>query len=306
MTPLPLKRKKRRGRAQATFRALLGEVRAPRQQPGHQHLPGYRRRHLTDWYFTAFPPIMHDIHESGTLLYTYSGGPPQNPNLDPVLFGELSWFANWEMTQMAKWNMPGVYTHAFMDAWSPGYLGFGGLQPQRVDADVRNAEPQGHGRGLPPGRPTGRRGSGGSEEDEEEEEADSVGIFRSTQHLGAPTGRGGSQEREWYRGHPVPEDAVADLHPAKQRQLHPDRRTVGPPTHGHGSPDRPGELLHQVPELHGGRPGRASLRLRDPGATGHDPGGTAPGGHPGPGNRGRAPGQRRSNWRKEPSRRGPT
>jgi len=27
-------------------------------------------RSLTDWYFTAFPPIMHDCHESGTLLST--------------------------------------------------------------------------------------------------------------------------------------------------------------------------------------------------------------------------------------------
>jgi hypothetical protein len=27
------------------------------------------------------------------------------------------------MSQMTKWGMPGVYTHAFMDGWSPGYLG---------------------------------------------------------------------------------------------------------------------------------------------------------------------------------------
>src|SRR5687768_12135087 len=80
-------------------------------------------RAITDWYYTAHPPIMHDLHESLTLLYTYSGGPPQNPNLDPILFGELSFFANWELSQMTKFGMPGVYTHAFMDGWSPGYLG---------------------------------------------------------------------------------------------------------------------------------------------------------------------------------------
>ena len=165
-------------------------------------------RALTDWYFTAFPPIMHDIHESGTLLYTYSGGPPQNPNLDPVLFGELSWFSNWEMTQMAKWDMPGVYTHAFMDAWSPGYYAsvvynHNGLMrmyetqsPRDVDLDsLRVARQE-------------EEASEVEEAEDEEEEADSVGIFRSTRHLGAPTGRGGGQEREWYRGHPVPEDAV--------------------------------------------------------------------------------------------------
>src|SRR6185436_18743951 len=80
-------------------------------------------RAITDWYFTAHPPIMHDLHEAAQLMYTYSGGPPQNPNLDPLLFAELPFFSNWEMSQMTKWGMPGVYTHAFMDGWSPGYLG---------------------------------------------------------------------------------------------------------------------------------------------------------------------------------------
>ena len=80
-------------------------------------------RALVDWYFTAYPPIMHDLHESLPLLYTYSGGAPQNPNLDPILFTELPFFSNFELAQMTKWGMPGVYTHAFMDGWSPGYLG---------------------------------------------------------------------------------------------------------------------------------------------------------------------------------------
>ena len=43
-------------------------------------------RAIADWYFTAHPPIMHDLHESLSLLYTYSGAAPQNPNLDPILF----------------------------------------------------------------------------------------------------------------------------------------------------------------------------------------------------------------------------
>src|SRR5689334_17586516 len=80
-------------------------------------------RAITDWYFTAHPPIIHDLHEAQPLLYTYSGGPPQNPNLDPILFTELPFFSNFELSQMTKWGMPGVYTHAFMDGWSPGYLG---------------------------------------------------------------------------------------------------------------------------------------------------------------------------------------
>ncbi len=80
-------------------------------------------RTLLDWYLEWHPPIMHDIHESIPFLYTYSGGAPQNPDLDPILFGELPWYSNFEMAQMTKYGMPGVWTHAFMDAWSPGYLG---------------------------------------------------------------------------------------------------------------------------------------------------------------------------------------
>src|SRR5262249_35339 len=80
-------------------------------------------RAITDWYFTAHPPIMHDLHEAQPLMYTYSGGPPQHPNLDPILFPELPFFSNWELGHMTKWGMAGVYREAFMDGWSPGYLG---------------------------------------------------------------------------------------------------------------------------------------------------------------------------------------
>ncbi|HSG07309.1 MAG TPA: M14 family zinc carboxypeptidase [Longimicrobiales bacterium] len=80
-------------------------------------------RTLLDWYLDWHPPIMHELHESIPLLYVYSGQDPQNPAFDPILFGELPWFANFEMAQMIKYGMPGVWTHAFMDAWSPGYLG---------------------------------------------------------------------------------------------------------------------------------------------------------------------------------------
>src|SRR6185503_3305303 len=103
---------------------------------------------------------------SQTLLYTYSGGPPQNPNLDPLLFAELPWFSNWELAQMTKWGMPGVYTHAFMDGWSPGYVGsvaynHNGMMKmyetqsgRDSGAGVRGAEGAG-------GRSAGVRGAGG-------------------------------------------------------------------------------------------------------------------------------------------------
>ena len=116
-------------------------------------------RAITDWYFTAHPPIMHDLHEAQPLMYTYSGGPPQNPNLDPILFAELPFFANWELAQMTKWGMPGVYTHAFMDGWSPGYLGSVAYNHNGM---MRMYETQSGRDGGPPRRGAGTAGATGA------------------------------------------------------------------------------------------------------------------------------------------------
>ena len=126
-------------------------------------------RALVDWYFTAHPPIMHDLHEAQPLMYTYSGGPPQNPNLDPILFAELPFFSNWELAQMTKWGMPGVYTHAFMDGWSPGYLGSvaynhnGMMRMYQTQSGPRRARTRAPGalRWWPRRRAAGRRALGG-------------------------------------------------------------------------------------------------------------------------------------------------
>lgn len=81
------------------------------------------RAHL-DWYLNWVPPIWHDLHEAQTLLYTFSGQPPQNANLDPILYTELPFFANYEVTKLTGYGMPGVWHFGFVDMWSPGYLGF--------------------------------------------------------------------------------------------------------------------------------------------------------------------------------------
>ncbi len=80
-------------------------------------------RRLFDWYMKSKAPIVHDLHEAEPLMYTYSGSAPQNPYLDPILWFELPFFSDFEVAQMTKWGMPGVWTHNFMDGWSPGYLG---------------------------------------------------------------------------------------------------------------------------------------------------------------------------------------
>ncbi|MBU3077487.1 M14 family zinc carboxypeptidase [Sphingomonas quercus] len=81
-------------------------------------------RELLAYYLEWHPPVMHELHESVPFLYTYSGQAPQNPDLDPILYGELPFFSNFEMSQLTKYGMPGVWTHGYVDAWSPGYVGF--------------------------------------------------------------------------------------------------------------------------------------------------------------------------------------
>jgi hypothetical protein len=191
-------------------------------------------RALADWYFTAHPPIMHDLHESLSLMYTYSGAAPQNPNLDPILFAELPWFANFELAQMTKWGMPGVYTYAFMDGWSPGYLGsiaynHNGMMRMYETQSGRESGPGGDGRGGNEGTGRGRgapeagRGIPGRGGDPAQAGAGRAGQAQTggTEPAagrgargpasGPPTGRGGGQPREWYRGLPVPPGAAANF-----------------------------------------------------------------------------------------------
>ena len=134
---------------------------------------------LLSWYLQWHPPIMHELHESIPFMYDYSGQAPQNPAFDPILFGELPWYANFEMAQMIKYGMPGVWTHGFMDAWSPGYLG---AMAYNHNGMMRMYEIFGNGGATTMKRDLTRGGPGGG-------------------------GRGGQTTREWYRPLP-PYDTV--------------------------------------------------------------------------------------------------
>jgi Zinc carboxypeptidase len=189
-------------------------------------------RAIADWYFTAHPPIMHDLHESQPLLYTYSGAAPQNPNLDPILFAELPWFSNFELAQMTKWGMPGVYTHAFMDGWSPGYLGslaynHNGMMRMYETQGGNDVRPAAGAAGTTTGAGAttagaggrGGRGGGGTAAGggaaagggtgaDAGDAGGRGGARGGAAAAGPPTGRGGSQPREWYRGIPIPPGAL--------------------------------------------------------------------------------------------------
>jgi hypothetical protein len=149
-------------------------------------------RNWLNFYLQWHPPIMHDLHESQPLLYTFSGQAPQNPTLDPILYAELPWFANFEMTKMIGYGMPGVWDHAFVDMWSPGYLGF---MSSNHNGMLRMYETFGNG-----GATTMRRTLGGAGRGGEEGAAAGAGE--------AAGGRGGGTEREWYRPLPAPRQLV--------------------------------------------------------------------------------------------------
>jgi zinc carboxypeptidase len=169
-------------------------------------------RSLLDWYFQYHPPIMHDLHQAQTLLYTFSGQAPQNPNLDPILYGELPMMANFEMAQFAKYGMPGVWTHGFVDMWSPGYLafmssnhngmirmyeiqGFSGANTQKMRL---GGGPAGAGGRGGPSTSSGRAGGPGAGEGRggpPPAEPDAAAL--------AAAGRGNQSQREWFRPWPA-------------------------------------------------------------------------------------------------------
>ena len=145
------------------------------------------------------------------------------------------------MTKMISYGMPGVWTHAFVDMWSPGYLGFmssnhngmlrmyetfgnggantmkrnllagpgGGAAPEAPAATVPSTAAPADGAG-------GRGGRGGR-----------GGAAAPDGPVAAPAGRGaGMTAREWYR--PLPPPRTRPLEHAQQHELH-----------GNGSPRRP-------------------------------------------------------------------
>ena len=158
-------------------------------------------RALLDWYLQWHPPIMHDLHQAQTLLYTFSGQAPQNPNLDPILYGELPMMANFEMAQMAKCGMPGVWTHGYRRHVVARLPRVHVVEPQRHDPDV---EIQGHERrehdeaaarqsNAPAagGRSTGSGRAGGQERP------------ARAMPLRSAAGRSNQALREWFRPWPA-------------------------------------------------------------------------------------------------------
>jgi len=68
------------------------------------------------------PTVLHDLHESVPFLYTSTGTGPYNAWLDPIVVDEWQTLAYYEIEEMTKRGVPGVWTHGFYDGWAPNYM----------------------------------------------------------------------------------------------------------------------------------------------------------------------------------------
>jgi hypothetical protein len=67
------------------------------------------------------PVAVHDLHESIALLQTWNGTGPWNPNLDPIVVGEMFDMSFTEVRQLTALGMPGVWTWAFGEGFGHHY-----------------------------------------------------------------------------------------------------------------------------------------------------------------------------------------
>jgi hypothetical protein len=75
-------------------------------------------RNFLEWH----PQVLHDLHESVPFLYVSTGTGPYNAWLDPIVINEWQKLAYYEVEEMTKRGVPGVWTHGFYDGWAPNYM----------------------------------------------------------------------------------------------------------------------------------------------------------------------------------------
>ena len=79
-------------------------------------------RNMLAGFLNWHPTIVHDLHESVPFMYIMTGTGPYNDEFDPIVVNEWHTLAYNEMNEMAKRDMPGVWTHGFYDGWAPNYM----------------------------------------------------------------------------------------------------------------------------------------------------------------------------------------
>ena len=106
-------------------------------------------------YYEWLPVYSLDLHESVPLLYVAGGTGPYNRNIDPITIREWQLIAHWELAELQRQGLPGVWTWAFYTGWNPSYLlwvtnnhnsigrfyeTFGNSTAQTIDRDLTDRE----------------------------------------------------------------------------------------------------------------------------------------------------------------------
>jgi hypothetical protein len=68
------------------------------------------------------PIVMHDLHEAANYLYSSTGTGPYNEAFDAITITEWWMFAENDVLQLTKRDVPGVWTYGFYDGWTPNYM----------------------------------------------------------------------------------------------------------------------------------------------------------------------------------------
>ncbi len=81
-------------------------------------------RNMLGAFFFWHPTVMHDLHESVPFLYTSTGTGPYNRAIDAITVDEWHSLSYYEINELTKRGLPGVWTHGFYDGWAPNYMMF--------------------------------------------------------------------------------------------------------------------------------------------------------------------------------------
>ena len=152
------------------------------------------------------PQVMHDLHESVTLLYTSTGTGPYYPEIAPVLVTEWWWLAQTEIMEMTKRGVPGVWTYNYYDGWVPNYMFWIAVTHNSIGKFYETQSYGGGGGGGGRGGEAPAAGRAGAPPAAAATAGQPPG--EAAQAGGRGRGTGAGQSREWYRPFPVPPGGV--------------------------------------------------------------------------------------------------
>jgi hypothetical protein len=79
-------------------------------------------KNITKTYLQWHTTVLHDLHESIPYLYISTGTGPYNAWLDPIVTSEWQRMAFYEVEELTRRGVIGVWTHGFYDGWAPNYM----------------------------------------------------------------------------------------------------------------------------------------------------------------------------------------